>query len=174
MGSLQFLVKINNRKHWNNRGARKNWLFNKRVVWNNLGARKNMIHLTFRDGICILCIVSCFPSIIVNRTKLCLYVAKEGDFLNVFELLKQSDLVSMGTWSNCVFREEKTHIHSATNQPNSINQTIYDYVLHVHTLSFLNMVFLVVNQNFCFLVHCVCFLVGLLVKCGCPFAWASS
>lgn len=54
--------------------------------------------------------------IIVSRTKLCLYVVKGQDILNVIELLKHNQTIDVS--SNCVFREETTHTHR--NKPNSI------------------------------------------------------
>ena len=90
--------------------------------------------------------------IIVSRTKLCLYVVKGQDILNVIELLKHNQTIDVS--SNCVFREETTHTHR--NKPNSIHNVISNYVLHMHLLSCPNMVFLIVNQKFCFLVRCFC------------------
>ena len=82
--------------------------------------------------------------IIVSRTKLCLYVVKGQDILNVIELLKHNQTIDVS--SNCVFREETTHTHR--NKPNSIHHVISNYVLHMHLLSCPNMVFLIVNHLF--------------------------
>ena len=122
----------------------------------NRESRKNAVKFTFSDGICLLCTVSRFAW----------HHRKQNEAL--FICCKRPRTRHFKHHWTFMFREETTHAHR--NQSDSIHHAISDYVLHMHTLSCPHMLFLVVNQNFCFLMGRVC----LFVECGCPFTRVSS
>ena len=86
--------------------------FNKMGAWNNRGAQKNTVNLTFSDEICLLCAISRFTWHHHKQNEDLLICGKRTRrFKRHWTFETQSDPVSMGTWSNRVFREETTHTH---------------------------------------------------------------
>ena len=123
--------------------------FNIRSVLNNQQTWENMTKFTFSDGICLLCAFMCDK--------------RRRHFKHHWTFETKSDLISLGIWC-------KQTNHPFRNQSNSIHDAIFYCVLHVHTPSCPNMVFLVVNQKFRFLVCRDCF----FVEWGCSFVHVSS